>query len=556
MTQRSFFLFILLALLLFGQEASTLQAQDIRYMQYHLSPLQTNPAMVGAENQKQFILNYQQYNVGTGAAFVSPTASILLPLIRYNEAKKASYRWGGVGFGVISDQTGQNGILQTNGITGALAINFPIPLPDGLAVVEDSYLSIGAQASYFMRGINTAAITTGRQFQFGRVDPTLPTGEQFDNERAMFPLFNAGVFWYTQDRFQEQMTTFIGFSVSNINQPQVAIIGFGQQNELGVDRLPMMLSATAGVSFFKTGLVSVMPNARWISQGGANQISAGSLFRIQPQSGKLLDKKFNLGAWYNTLTANASVSTEVHMPMWNDKRKDNSGGDMFIALAYDLPSFDQGLRIPNGNRWEITVGLKFGRRKIILDKPIEIKPPTDEDRLAAIKPDTTGGNDGNDGKGDNNSIRELLSDKDLELFNYRGYFSYLTDTVNTTTAELLDEIAEIMRKYPTLRIEISGHSCSLTKDERENAQLSLRRAKAGKEYLVKRGVAPNRIETASYGANQPIASNDTEFGRIKNRRIDFRILNPEFQNPAKKQEAPKEEDKPKGDQDDDGENDE
>ncbi|MDQ3016621.1 MAG: OmpA family protein, partial [Bacteroidota bacterium] len=86
----------------------------------------------------------------------------------------------------------------------------------------------------------------------------------------------------------------------------------------------------------------------------------------------------------------------------------------------------------------------------------------------------------------------------------------------------LTDLAELMKKYLRVRIEISGH----TDNEGEaatNTTLSQKRAEAAKNFLVKQGVEPGRIVAIGYGSVRPADTNDTDAGRQKNRRIEIRI---------------------------------
>lgn len=81
-------------------------------------------------------------------------------------------------------------------------------------------------------------------------------------------------------------------------------------------------------------------------------------------------------------------------------------------------------------------------------------------------------------------------------------------------------LAEFLRKRERLNIEIGGHADN-TGTEIQNAQLSLNRAEAVREYLVLSGISPTRIRTRGYGAQFPIATNETEEGRTQNRRVEI-----------------------------------
>ncbi len=95
----------------------------------------------------------------------------------------------------------------------------------------------------------------------------------------------------------------------------------------------------------------------------------------------------------------------------------------------------------------------------------------------------------------------------------------LTPESNPTVADLIT----IMKCYPTMEVQLEGHTDS-TGDAAANKQLSIDRANAIRDLLVQGGVDTNRITTAGYGADKPIASNDTDEGRAKNRRTDLVVV--------------------------------
>lgn len=96
-------------------------------------------------------------------------------------------------------------------------------------------------------------------------------------------------------------------------------------------------------------------------------------------------------------------------------------------------------------------------------------------------------------------------------------------TLTRSSAPVLDLAISALREYPSVRIEISGHTDN--RGPREiNMRLSQRRADAVRAYLVERGIDEGRIVTRGAGPDEPIDSNATGEGRANNRRIEFRVL--------------------------------
>ena len=86
----------------------------------------------------------------------------------------------------------------------------------------------------------------------------------------------------------------------------------------------------------------------------------------------------------------------------------------------------------------------------------------------------------------------------------------------------LDEVVRILNENPDLLLDIEGHTDSVGSSY-INKQLSAKRASAIFNYLVSKGIDPNRIMTIGYGSEKPIADNSTEEGRAKNRRVEMKL---------------------------------
>lgn len=115
------------------------------------------------------------------------------------------------------------------------------------------------------------------------------------------------------------------------------------------------------------------------------------------------------------------------------------------------------------------------------------------------------------------------------------YFDSNKYNINTTSAESLQKLANVLLEYPKTNILIEGHTDSTGKDT-YNMKLSKKRATAVSNFLESRGLSANRLVTKWYGETQPKADNSTATGRAKNRRVEIAIIaDEELKNEAKQQ---------------------
>jgi len=91
---------------------------------------------------------------------------------------------------------------------------------------------------------------------------------------------------------------------------------------------------------------------------------------------------------------------------------------------------------------------------------------------------------------------------------------------------VLDSFANGLKDDPSTRVRIVGHTDNTGSDAINNP-LSEERAVSVRNYLEDRGISGSRIETAGRGDHEPIADNNTEAGRAKNRRVEIFLREPE-----------------------------
>lgn len=96
-------------------------------------------------------------------------------------------------------------------------------------------------------------------------------------------------------------------------------------------------------------------------------------------------------------------------------------------------------------------------------------------------------------------------------------------TLREESYPILDEVTDYMKANAGVKMEVQGHTCNLG-TAAFNLKLSDQRANTVRDYLVKNGVAADRLTAKGYGLTQPIAPNDKEENRAKNRRVEFKPI--------------------------------
>ncbi len=102
------------------------------------------------------------------------------------------------------------------------------------------------------------------------------------------------------------------------------------------------------------------------------------------------------------------------------------------------------------------------------------------------------------------------------------FFEFDKSTILQQSYFELRSLISLLETYPTMRVEIRGHTDAKGSDS-YNQRLSENRAKAVTDYLISKGISEKRLQYKGYGKTLPIDTNDTEEGRANNRRVEFKI---------------------------------
>ena len=180
--------------------------------------------------------------------------------------------------------------------------------------------------------------------------------------------------------------------------------------------------------------------------------------------------------------------------------------------------------------------------EVLTHKTNPLKPDSDGDGLTdgdevlthktdPLNPDTDGGSvpDGTEVRRDTNPLnpsddvpkKESLAVEIGKPIVLEGLvFEFNSARIRSGSEPALERSYGIMTENPGIEVEIHGHTDNIGKAS-YNLKLSQARGNSVRQWLVDRGVDPARITTKGFGFVRPIAPNDTEEGRQKNRRIEF-----------------------------------
>ncbi|MBK0384229.1 OmpA family protein [Pedobacter sp. SD-b] len=152
-----------------------------------------------------------------------------------------------------------------------------------------------------------------------------------------------------------------------------------------------------------------------------------------------------------------------------------------------------------------------------------VEPPKKIEPVKPIDTDGDGVPDDKDdcpevkGDADNGGCPKVIE----KAFDYKNIqFEFNSSVLKTSSYETLEKIAQQIKKSGDTKYLLKGNS-SAEGTEKRNMMLSIDRANAVKAYLVNNGIASNRLITKGFGESNPIADNNTEAGRILNRRVEI-----------------------------------
>ena len=139
------------------------------------------------------------------------------------------------------------------------------------------------------------------------------------------------------------------------------------------------------------------------------------------------------------------------------------------------------------------------------------------------QPETINGVKDEDGCPDEGKSKVRLEARRIVILD-KVYFATAKDVILPKSFDLLNQVAAILRANPQIELlRVEGHTDNQGKPAK-NQNLSQRRAARVRAFLIKEGVAAERLESVGYGQTKPVDTNKTAAGRENNRRVEFNIL--------------------------------
>ena len=262
--------------------AGSMNAQDIHFSQFYMSPLNLNPAMTGVMNcNTRLVANYRNQ----WAAILQSDAYNTYSVSYDQKIPVGRSDYFGIGGSFFGDVAGAT---RFGTIQGRLSVAYSKKM--GGYRKKAHYLSIGADIGEGQRKIDTGNLQWGTQHDgSGGVDVTLPGG-LVSNPDFLYSDISAGLLWFST--FDANNNFYAGISMAHLNQPNVS---FQQQNFVP---LYSRLTVHAGGMVEVAKGISLIPNLVAMFQGNHREFNIGSAVRFALGSSRIVTQSWQAGLWY------------------------------------------------------------------------------------------------------------------------------------------------------------------------------------------------------------------------------------------------------------------
>lgn len=500
--------------------------QYFQYSQYNFSSQRINPAMTSLTRYATAGTVYRHQKTGGDFSINSNFVSLSYPLLNSSTGQP----WSGIALSLHNDQSA--GIFKTQEAALAYAIH--------VRVSRYQTFSLGAKALYQTRKIGLDGFYTGSQYVPDRgFDMSRSTGENFSELRSSFKTFSAGVYWQQVDK-KGRLLHHFGASLFDMNKPADSFFG-------NMTNLPSTFIVNAGFQSYSSGGFHVFPEGLLTMSGGTAMFNGG--VRFQKELNVTAKKQSDLVDVILKYAVGRSGIAGIQLHREN----------ISVGVSYDFPL----IRTNPGNLGALEFGLELRRivatraqkvtakRKKAADERAALVKKQQQERLAkkvATKPDTTTVAKADSVKRTPPPVTQqpiepvtIVEEKGpdelstsakaggmkqepmvIEHITLHFPFEFNSSDLDEPTESFLDQLAETLQQDEKLRMSIEGHTDNIGSD-RFNLKLSQKRADAVKQMLIKKGIAPERLEATGKGLREPLNNNATAEDQAKNRRVEITV---------------------------------
>jgi type IX secretion system PorP/SprF family membrane protein len=320
--------------------ASTAQAQDPHFSQFHATSLYLNPAFAGAASGITLGLNHRSQWRSLATPLTTQHLGLIMPLQRRGPG---GGNWGGTGLSIYNDWAGE-GSVRTMGVNGSFAYNLP------LSRNSAHVITMGLQGGFLQKSIDMSGGGWASQYRPGvGFDPNMSSGEDYVGNAAMVADISAGAMWHYNlqpSLLGEGMGFYLGVSGFHLNQPNESFIT-GQSTPL-----QRKFVAHGGLQIPLSDRISLAPSVMAQMQNETLQINGGSYLIIKmADSDNMFTPTFvQGGGWYRHTDA-AIAATGLGNKYYT------------LAFSYDLPVSSEVSSMRARGAWELSLIMRMVKQR-------------------------------------------------------------------------------------------------------------------------------------------------------------------------------------------------
>jgi len=491
--------------------------QYFQFSQFNFTPQRVNPALVSGSNYILSSFDFRNQKTGGDFDLTSNSFSISYPFIN-----RKGQRWSGIGFSFLDDRSGFAGVYSTQEV----AVSYGVTVP----IVKFHSISFGMKLLYLNQNADLTKLFTESQYVGDRgFDPSVDNGEPGDRWHENTFTISSGMYWQNTDKRGNKIS-YAGFSFFDFNKSDVL---WGN-----ADGIHTTMVLMAGQRVYTKDKISVFPEILYTVNSSNHILNAGVVTSYELKSySRELPERIDFISKY-ILNKSALVGVQLHRR------------NFAVGVSYDIPVGKQQV----SNQGAIEVGLEW--KKLVsplrskkkkkkrtpatktedlprvtqadsiqrdVEEKIEVKIPAEEKSTVEMT------------LSEKLKVRQdsvlaladagLISHESFELDKTTLHFNFEFNSagIGNDASDYLDQLADALHDNPDLNVRLVGHTDNVGSDK-FNMRLSVERARAVYDYLVKKGIEADRIKVEGSGMRMPLNSNATEAERALNRRVELTIL--------------------------------